>query len=329
MMGRFIIARLGGAVILLIILTSTIFALQSAAPGDPVTAYLGANASRAAVAAERKALGLNQPFFERYTRFVGHALQGNLGISYRTHDPVSQDLHTFLPATIELVIVAFVFAIFLGSLFAVSGALKWPGTGLFRGGLLLLACAPAFFLAIGGVVLFFSKLHLLPLAGQGPDDPGPTRLLLIDTILHGDIQAFWSAFEHLIIPAAVLSFVPAVSIGRVLRSGLDQSLNADYVRTAESKGLSAFYVLRKHVLRNSIGPALSMAGLQLGFMFGGAVVVEQVVSWPGIGNYLALSIQTADYPAIMGVTLVLAAVYVVANMIVDILQVIADPRLAL
>lgn len=326
---RFLIGRSVGAVGLLVILTATIFSLQSVSPGDPVKVYLGLQASPAAVAAERKALGLDKPFVQRYAHFVANALRGNLGISYRTHDPVMHDLSVYLPATMELVFVAFVFAVLLGSVFAISGSLRWPGMSLYRLTLLLLACAPGFFLAIGGVELFFAKLHLLPLAGRGPNDPGPTGLLLVDTLVHGQLSAFWSAFQHLLLPASVLAFVPAVSIGRVLRSSLDQNLGADYVRTAESKGLSPFYILRKHVLRNSIGPFLSIAGLQLGFMFGGAIVVEEVVSWPGIGNYLAQSLQTSDYPAIMGVTLILATVYILANLLVDLLQVVADPRLAL
>lgn len=329
MLRRFLLRRLGSALLLLLILTATIFALQSATPGDPAKIYLGANASPAAVAAERHALGLDNPFYERYAQFLGHALRGNLGVSYRTHDPVISDLGAYLPATVELVTVAFIFAVILGTAFAVSGALRWPGTSLLRGGVLLLAAAPAFLLGIGGIVLFFSTVHLLPLGGQGPPDPGPTGFLLIDTLVHGQFPAWWNAFQHLLLPASVLAIVPALSIGRVLRSSLDQNLQAEYVRTAESKGLTPLHVLRKHVIRNSIGPALSMSGLQLGFMFGAVAIVEQIFSWPGIGNYLAQSIQTSDYPAIMGVTLVLATVYILANALVDILQAVADPRLAL
>jgi peptide/nickel transport system permease protein len=125
----------------------------------------------------------------------------------------------------------------------------------------------------------------------------------------------------------VLAVAPAIAIGRILRSSLDQTLDADFVRTARSKGLTHSRVLRRHVIRNSIGPALSMAGLQLGFMFAGVVVVEGIFSWPGIGNYLAASIPVSDFPAIAGVTLVLGSIYVVANAIVDLLQSLADPRL--
>jgi peptide/nickel transport system permease protein len=135
--------------------------------------------------------------------------------------------------------------------------------------------------------------------------------------------------EHVFLPALVLAIAPAVSIGRILRSSLEATLAADHVRTARSKGLTEIAVLARHVTRNSIGPGLSMAGLQLGFMFAGVVVVEQIFSWPGIGNYLAESIPASDYPAIAGVTLVLGALYVVTNAVVDLLQALADPRVTL
>lgn len=326
-MTRFLIRRLGSAVVLILILSAVIFLLQAVSPGDPVKAYLGANASPEAVAKEREALGLNDPLYVRYFAFLAHLVTGNLGTSYRTHRPVVTDLQTFLPATIELVLVSFVFALILGGLFAVSGSLRWRGSQLFRGPLLILATAPPFLLALGGIVLFYSKLGVLPANGRGATETGPTGLLLVDTLVAGDPAGFASAVQHLVLPALVLAIAPAIAIGRILRSSLEATLDADYVRTAQSKGLTQFQVLRKHVIRNSIGPGLSMAGLQLGFMFAGVVVVEQIFSWPGMGNYLAASIPTADFPAIAGVTLVLGTIYVVSNAIVDVLQAVADPRL--
>jgi peptide/nickel transport system permease protein len=159
-------------------------------------------------------------------------------------------------------------------------------------------------------------------------DPGPFGMQLVDTLLHGQADAFGDALQHLLLPAVVLSIAPAVAIGRVFRSSLQSVLGVDYVRTARSKGLTEAQVVLHHVVRNAIGPALSMAGLQLGFMFAGVVVVEQIFSWPGIGNYLAASIPVADFPAIAGVTLVLGAIYVVSNVAVDLLQAVADPRIA-
>jgi peptide/nickel transport system permease protein len=324
---RFILRRLGAAVVLLLVLSAVIFLLQSISPGDPVKAYLGANASPAAIAAKRQELGLNDPIIVQYFHFIVNLVQGNLGQSLRTHRPVMTDLHDFLPATVELVTVSFVLALLLGILFAVSGALRWKGSAIFRAPLLVLATAPPFLLALGGIVLFYAQLGWLPATGQGADRTTPTGLLLVDSLVAGNGAEWVSALQHLVLPALVLAIAPAIAIGRILRSSLETTLRADYVRTAESKGLGELAVLGRHVFRNSVGPGLSMAGLQLGFMFAGVVVVEQIFSWPGIGNYLASSIPTSDFPAIAGVTLVLGTIYVVANAIVDVLQVVADPRL--
>jgi peptide/nickel transport system permease protein len=324
---RFLLRRLGAAVILILVLSAIIFLLQSLSPGDPVKAYLGNNASPAAVEAKRQALGLNDPLPMQYVHFVVNLVQGNLGMSFRTHRTVVADLGSFLPATAELVTAAFVLALVLGIAFAISGALRWRGSSFYRGPLLVFAAAPPFLLALGGIVLFYAQLGWLPASGRGTGDSGLTGFALIDSLLAGDPSGWVSAAQHLLMPAIVLAIAPALAIGRILRASLDTTLNADFVRTAESKGLTRFAVIGRHVIRNSLGPGLSMAGLQLGFMFAGVVVVEQIFSWPGIGNYLASSIPVSDFPAIAGVTLVLGTIYIVANALVDVLQAIADPRL--
>lgn len=324
---RFLLRRLGAAVVLLLVLSFVVFVLGVIAPGDPARAYLGANASNAAVADERRRLGFDDPLLVRYLRYLGGIVTGDFGRSLRTRHPVTADLGSSLPATAELVLAAFSIALVLAALFAVSGALRWPGAGLARGVLLVLATAPPFLTALVGIVVFFAQLNWLPASGIGDfEDPGPTGVQLLDAVLHGQGNAILDAAWHLVLPAVVLSIAPAVAIGRILRSSLEGVLQVDHVRTARSKGLPEGQVLRRHVVRNAIGPGLSMAGLQLGFMFAGVVVVEQVFSWPGIGNYLAASIPVDDFPAIAGVTLVLGAVYVLANTVVDLLQAVADPR---
>lgn len=304
-----VLRRLASLVGVLLALSALVFLLQQVSPGDPARASLGANASRAAVDAQRHRLGLDDPIAEQYLRFVGHAVRGDLGDSYRTHRPVATDLATALPATAELVLASFLVALVLAGLFAASGALAWRFGALGRGVLLVAATAPPFLLALGGIILFYAHLGWLPASGRGSGGVG-------------------SEVSHLVLPATVLAIAPALAIGRILRAGLENTLAADHVRTARSKGLTETRVLTRHVVRNAIGPALSMAALQLGFMFAGDVVVEQVFSWPGMGNYLANSIPAADYPAIAAVTLVLGAIYVVANAVADILQTAADPRLA-
>ena len=325
----FLLRRLGTAAVLLVVLSFIVFFLSKIAPGDPARAYVGANASNATVAEARQRLGFDDPFLVQYLRFLGHALTGDLGRSLRTRHPVTADLAAFLPATAELVVAAFLLALVLAALFAMSGVLRWPGGSVGRGVLLVLATAPPFLVAIVGVVVFFGALGVLPAGGVGDfADPGPTGGQVVDTLLAGQGDALLDALWHLVLPAAVLSIAPAVAIGRVLRASLDGVLRMDHVRTARAKGMTERRMLLGHVIRNALGPGLSMAGLQLGFMFAGVVVVEQVFSWPGIGNYLAASIPVADFPAIAGVTLVLGTVYVLSNTVVDLAQGLADPRIA-
>jgi peptide/nickel transport system permease protein len=319
--------RTAVAVLLLLVLLGLLFILQHNSNTDPAAAYLGSKASPEAIAAVRHKLGYDKPILTQYGEYVWHALHGDLGTSLRTRNSVGSDLANFFPATMELVIAAFVLAIGLGALFAFSGALRWPGGGLFRGILLVMASAPSFLLALVGIIFFYSDLSWLPAAGRGPDTTSPTGLVLLDSILHADPSQLWAGIQHLILPALSLAIAPAISIGRIMRSSIETSLGADYVRTARSKGLGEVAVLERHVIRNSIGPALSMSGLQLGSMFAGVVVIEQVFSWPGIGLYLGSSISNADFPAIAGVTLLLGSIYIFVNAVVDVLQTVADPRL--
>lgn len=158
---------------------------------------------------------------------------------------------------------------------------------------------------------------------------GPTGLLTVDGLIRGRFDVVGDALHHLILPAFVIALGPAVAIGRVLRSSLLGDVDSDYARTARAKGLSESQIMARHVLRNSVGSALSMTGLQIGLMFSGVLVIEQVFGWPGIGQYIAQSIPVADFPAIAGVTLMLGALYVVINTVVDLLQAVADPRIAL
>ena len=300
--------RLGALVVLLLVLSAVLFVLRHYGGGDPVRAIVGPNASRAAVAAERARLGLDQPLPLQYWHYVTGLVRGDLGTSYRTRRPVGTDIAAFLPATVELVAAAFVVAVVLAVGFAVSSVLRWPGAAIARALLLVGATAPTFLLGIGGIVLFSAVLGWLPSSGRGaPGDVG-------------------DGLAHLVLPALALGIAPALAMGRVLRSSVLTTLGADHVRTARAKGMTEAVVLRRHVLRNSVGPALSMAGLQLGFMLAGVLVVENVFTWNGLGSYLGASIPVDDYPAIAGVTLVLGALYVVINAVVDLLQAAADPR---
>jgi peptide/nickel transport system permease protein len=329
-MARLIAKRLGAMVAVLLGLSAVIFLLQKVSPLDPVRAMLGSNASSGAVAEARRQLGLDRPVLAQYASYVAGLAHGDLGESYRTRRPVLADLGTFLPATAELALFALLFALVLATLLAVGTTLRWPGARVFRLVLLAGASAPGFLLAIAGILVFYRNLGWLPATGRTEltgVPTGPTGLLTIDGLFAGRLDVTLDALRHLVLPALAVAVGPAVSIGRVLRSSLLAIRRSDHVRTARSKGLAETTVLRRHVLRNSLGPALSMSGLQVGLMFAGALIVEQVFAWPGIGQYVAQSIPVADFPAIAGVTLLLGTGYVLINTLVDILQAIADPRI--
>ncbi len=322
--------RLAAVVVILLALTAVLFLLQHISPADPVKTMLGPGASQELVAQTRRQLGLDDPVSVQYVHYVGHLLHGDFGTSYRTRRPVGTDLAAFFPATLELTLFGLVLALVLAVVLAVATTLDWPGAGVFRLVLLVGAAMPAFLLAIGGIILFYQQLGWLPATGRTDiltAPTGPTGLLTVDAILHARPDVFVDALRHLILPGLAIAIGPAVSIGRVLRSSLVTTQRTDYTRTARAKGLTEVQVMRRHVLRNSVGPALSMTGLQVGLMFAGVLVVELIFAWPGLGQYTAQSIPVGDYPAIAGVMLLLGAAYVVINTVVDLLQAAADPRI--
>jgi peptide/nickel transport system permease protein len=321
--------RLVAAVVILVVLAAALFGLQHISKSDPVHTMLGPGASPATIAAERHRLGLDRPVATQFWHYLTGLMHGDLGTSYRTRSPVATDLRTFLPATLELAMFGLLLAIVLAVLLAVATTLRWPGASVIRYLLLLGGSTPAFFVAIGGIIVFYKYLGVLPATGRadGVVPSGPTHLLLLDAVLHGQPGLFVDALRHLLLPALAVAIGPAISIGRVLRSSLITTLGQDYVRTARAKGLSELKVLARHVLRNSAGPALSMTGLQVGLLFAGVLVVESIFAWPGLGQYTAQSLPVDDFPAIAGVTLLLGAGYVLINTLVDILQALADPRI--
>jgi peptide/nickel transport system permease protein len=324
--------RLGAAVVIVVALAAVMFILQKLSPVDPVHAMLGPTASPAAIAHEEHVLGLDRPVIAQFGSYLNGLLHGNLGMSYRTRRPVSIDLGSFVPATAELSLYGLAFALILAVILAIGSTLRWPGATVFRLLLMAGASTPAFLLAIAGILLFYSKLGWLPATGRTSyvnPPAGPTGLLTLDGLLHGEPAVTLDALRHLVMPALAIAVVPAVSVGRVLRSSMLSGLQSDYVRTARAKGLSERTVVLRHVLRNCLSAALSMTGLQVGLMFSGVLVIEQIFAWPGIGQYMAESIPAADFPAISGVTLLLGVGYVAVNTIVDILQAVADPRIKL
>jgi peptide/nickel transport system permease protein len=329
---RFIAGRIGSMIAVMLVLAFLMLVLQRYTPADPVRAKLGANARKEIVDAERERLGYNDPLPVQYVNYVKGLATGDLQDSLRTRRPVSKDLGSYVPATAELALFSLMIAVLLGGLLGILSAARVRGSGVLRVVMVGGSSAPVFLLVLLGLLLFYRKLGWLPATGRtgiksAPDSP--TGFLLIDSLLAGRVDVFGDAIKHLILPSLCLAIGPAVAIGRTLRGSIVDTMGTDYVRTARSLGGPERTVLRRHALRNSIGPALSMTGLQVGLMFAGVVVVESIVAWPGIGLYTVQSIPRLDFPAIAGVTLVLGALFVIVNTIVDIVQTIADPRLRL
>jgi peptide/nickel transport system permease protein len=325
--GRRLVALLG----VLFGLAVIVFLLQAVIPADPARAMVGASAPASVVAAKRHQLGYDKPLPQRFLDYADRLLHGDLQESLRTRNPVTTDLASFAPATLELALIAAAIAAALGiglGLMLVAGGRM---ARLLRIVLIGGASVPTFLTALLAILLFYSTLHLLPASGRVSDTlvvpGGPTKLLLVDSLLHGEPNLFWSALTHILMPAFTLALLPALAIARTLATSCEQVMREDYVRTARSKGLSERAVLLRHALRNASGPPLTMSGLQFGLLLGGVVVVEQIFAWPGLGLYLDQAIRYADFPAITGTTLLLGTAYVLVNFFVDLAQAWADPRI--
>jgi peptide/nickel transport system permease protein len=327
----YIARRIGYMVVILLVLTAVLFGLEHYSPGNPVKALLGNGASPKIVKATEQRLGYNKPVIVQYWHYLVGLFHGNLQESLHSHRPVTTDLASYLPPTLELMFSAMVLAVLGGLLLGFSAALKTKASPVIRFVMLCGASMPAFLLAIFGILLFYHQLGWLPASGQtsvGSPPNGPTHFLVFDALIRGQFATAADAVRHLVLPAVCLAIAPAVAIGRILRSSLTSNLDSDYIRTARAKGLSERRVLFGHALRNCLNASLAMTGLQVGVMFASVAVVEVVFSWPGIGLYLQQSIQSDDFPAVMGVALVGAVLYLVVNLIVDVLQVAADRRLS-
>lgn len=331
-MRRFLVKRGASLVGILVVLTFVVFVLQQLSPADPVKAKLGANATRETVEAERERLGYNDPTLVQFGRYLGGVARGDLGDSLRTKQPVRDDLGEFLPASIELMATIVVLAGVLGVVLAMITARVGRGAGAVRVGMTAAASAPAFLVALLMMLLFYRRLGWLPASGRSGyrDAPtGPTGFLTVDSLLAGRPAVTLDAVRHLLLPAVAASIAPAVSVALVLRSSLLATLRSDFVRTARAKGLRERRVVLRHALRNAAGPALSVAGLLIASLFAGSLIVESIVSWPGLGLYTLRSLSASDFPAIAGITLVLGAIYVAVNTVVEVVQAALDPRLRL
>jgi len=314
-------------------LSIVIFILTRALPGDPVRLALGPLAPQEAVDQLRHIWGLDQPLYVQYYRFLAGIFQGSFGVSLASRRDVILDLQQFLPATIELATVAIIFAVLVAVPLGVISAVRKDKWQDHTSRILALSgvSLPDFWTAIMLLVLFGSWLRILPIGGRLSagltPPPWITGSVLIDSLLAGNLTDFVNAFEHIILPAFVLSLAPIANIARVTRSMMIDQATKDYVLMENASGLPSFLVTYKYMLKNAFAPTLTLIALQYAFAFGGAVVVEYVNTWPGIGSYLAYAILNKDINAIAGVALVVGAVIAIANTVADLAYGWLDPRI--
>jgi peptide/nickel transport system permease protein len=328
---RFVLRRVVQVVPTLLVLSALLFGWLRLLPGGPSAALLGDKATPEKIAALNHTLGLDQPVYLQYLRFLVRVLAGHFGNSLVTSDPVTTELARAFPATIELSAAAMLFAVGLGIPLGYLSARRRGGfldnsTVI---GTLLGVAVPVFFLGYVLKYLFAVQWGLLPPSGRQSvalDATHVTGFAVLDGLLTGEYDASWDAIRHLVLPAIALGTIPLAVVVRITRASVLDVLDEDYVRTAEAKGLHASTVRRRHVLRNALLPVSTTIGLQTGLLLAGAVLTEKVFVWNGLGSLLAEGIERRDYPRLQALILVVAVVYVVINLLVDISYALIDPR---
>jgi peptide/nickel transport system permease protein len=320
---------------LLLGITLVAFLIANAVPADPINANLPQNAlnNPEIVAAFRAEWGLDKPPVEQYLTYLSNLLQGNLGRSIRSRQPVADDIARFLPATIELATTAIVFGIAIGVSLGIASAV-WRNTlidFISRALAVFGVSVPVFVMALVFLTVFHAQLGW----ASGPGrlsvrisaPPTVTGFFTIDALIAGRMDIYWDAISHLVLPGLVLALYIAGLISRVTRSSMLDIMSMDYMRTARAKGVRESLVVLKHGLRNALLPIVTVIGLSYGNLLAGAVLTESIFAWPGIGRYMYRASTSQDFPAIMGVSLLIAFIYVVVNFVVDLLYYFIDPRI--
>ncbi|AGK52560.1 ABC transporter permease [Bacillus sp. 1NLA3E] len=313
-------------------MTLVVFAIIHAIPGDPAQVILGQKATKAAIETLTRELGLDRPWYVQYGDYIQSLLHGDLGTSLRTRGPINQEIWPYLAATIELTVVAMLIAIFIGVNAGIISA--WFSKSWFDYLAMILALIgvslPIFWLGLMEQWTFSIELGWLPTTGrEDVRDPimAITNLYLVDTLIQGRTDQFFQVIQHLILPSMALATIPMAIIARMTRSTMLEVMQSDYIRTARAKGLKMFWVVYKHSLKNAVIPVITVIGLQTGLLLGGAILTETIFGWPGIGRYLYEAIGYRDYPVIQSGILIIAAMFVMINLIVDLLYAVVDPRI--
>jgi peptide/nickel transport system permease protein len=311
---RFLLRRLAYSLVVLLGVLVVVFALVHLVPGDPVRIALGTRYTPQAYAALRSASGLDRPLLEQFVSYVGSALTGNLGVSFRNGDPVTVTLLGRLPATISLGVAGIVIALLIAIPAGVWSALH---EGKLSDAIVRVASQfgvsiPDFWLGILLIALFASTLGWLPTSGYRPLFADPVGWL-----------------QHVVLPGLTVGLVGAAVMTRYVRSSVLAVASMGYVRTARSKGLAPTVVTFRHIVRNALIPVLTITGIQLATILGGVIVVEVVFAWPGLGRLVYNAVAARDYPVIQGAVLLIGALFLLINLVVDVLYAVIDPRIRL
>jgi peptide/nickel transport system permease protein len=314
------------------------FVIAHAVPGDPAATWAGPHATAAEIAQARRFLGLNRPLPVQLASYFAGITSGNWGVSIHTHQPVLSDLATAAPASLELVIAALIIAIAVSVPLGLVSA-RWPGRPAdhaIRAGSILGVSMPIFWMALIFQLVFAQRLHLLPVAGEYA--PGllftsplaqHTGFDVVDALITGNWPMLGSTVSHLVLPALVVAAYPAGLIARMVRAQVLDTVGETHVQMARALGIPERAVFGRYLMKLAWNPVAAAIALVFGYSLVNTFLVESIFDWPGLGSYAASSVATLDTPAILGVTLFIAIVYVIANLVVDIVQAALDPRIRL
>jgi peptide/nickel transport system permease protein len=336
-MGRYISKRLFLGLIVLIGVVFLTFMIARVIPSDPAAKWAGPKATQEQLTAARVELGLDKPLPIQFAIYLKDLSTGNFGRSLRTHQPVAEELAAYIPPTLELVLFAFIFAVIIGIPLGIYSAKKKDQmldhfSRLFSIGAVSL---PTFWIALFLQLIFYNRLGILPLGGRVSTEttifytlPNITGMLIVDSLITGQWVIFKDALLHIVMPCLTIALYPIGLVARMTRSALLEVLNEDYIIAARSYGIAETRVLWAYALKNTLGPTAIVLALSLGYTLVNTFLVEAIFNWPGLGNYVATSVVTLDYPAIMGVTIFSAICYILLNLISDVI-IALDPRVRL
>jgi ABC-type dipeptide/oligopeptide/nickel transport system permease component len=328
----YIIKRLIYLIPALVVLTILVFLILHLTPGEPALAILGEHATKESIEKVRKNLGLDKPVYMQYLIFLKKILKGNFGTSIKSDRPVLTEFIERFPATVELATVSMIFAVVLGIAAGVISAtyrysiFDYATMSFSVAGLSI----PVFWFGLILIYTFAVKFELLPVSGRLSYEyyiNNVTGLYLVDSLIGKDYGAFIDALKHIIMPAFVLASIPMSIIARITRSSMINVLMEEYVKTAYAKGCSTIRVVIVHALKNAMIPVITVIGLMLGSLFAGAILTETTFSWPGIGKWIVNAVYQRDFPVIQGATIIIAVIFILLNLIVDIVYTFLNPRI--